>query len=241
MVNQKLKRLVRSVNQATLEDLHSIGWIIRQIRKAGLKYLPTGAAEIYGSNNQHMNFHGAGFIQIPDQLAPAAAFMSTFEINSFLEIGTNNGWTAVFLAAYLRRFNPNLQSASVDIQDYFELEEYALRELGLRFHCEQTSDDFRGTSWDMVFIDGDHRIEWVERDWNNLANGARYVLLHDVNDSCRFHKENVGAVHFWRNLKKSSREWAYYEFFDAPGTANSMGIGIAVRKAVSDVQHGLNK
>lgn len=77
--------------------------------------------------------------------------------------------------------------------------------------------------FDAVFIDADHTLEGVTKDWNNYKQVADIVIFHDIIGSGQ--KENVfGNIVevpiLWENLKK---EYDHIEFIDED---SKMGIGV---------------
>src|SRR6185436_16718285 len=87
----------------------------------GLKYLPPPYHEVYGDDVRHMNFHGDGLFQIPRQFARFLVLVSAHSPRTFLEIGTNNGWSACVAAAYLSRFNPEFALVTLAVADHFRV------------------------------------------------------------------------------------------------------------------------
>jgi hypothetical protein len=117
-----------------------------------------------------------------------------FEIKSFLEIGTWEGYTTLcmWLCPTI------IKAKSIDMcQEYYHggseyhnpehLKRYA------RYFKDITPVEFQevdstkygavGDSWDMVFIDGNHNYDYVNRDWELAQRIAtRIVAFHDYDN-----------------------------------------------------------
>jgi hypothetical protein len=70
--------------------------------------------------------------------------------------------------------------------------------------------------FDLVFIDGNHENEWIQKDWQNVGQFAKICMLHDVQElTC------PEIIKFWKNLKGKK-----IEFLDYTSKEPSQGIGI---------------
>ena len=169
-----------------------------------------------------------GFLlQDPLQFADALILLSRYKIDSFVEIGTWNGKTVCFMTAFLRRFNPNLRAVSVDPQGGFR-ESYGLP---VEYRVG-TSEMLKGRSFDLCFIDGDHRFEWIKKDYENVGSRAPICMFHDIDDA------DFGILdpgRFWSELKSAEPENELHEF-KSPGKHN-MGIGIRATRAAKPLMH----
>lgn len=222
---RKLEKAVACLEKASRDQLRAEDFLLDLVRRTGLRFDPRG---LYGHEARHMNWHGPGLWQMPTQFVPCLVALSHLELRSFVEIGTCDGWTAVFMTAYLRRFVRQLDAVTIDVQDQFRLQQLA-RRVGLRFLAGKTSDHLAGQSFDLCFIDGDHSFAWIARDYRNLGRHARVCMFHDIADQL-VGDENVPA--FWRKLQDDERVSAgFCEFLDHPGGAPVMGIGLRIRDA----------
>lgn len=79
--------------------------------------------------------------------------------------------------------------------------------------------------FDAAFIDGDHELRGVTRDWKNYGKMARIVAFHDVGWERPEGYANSKAVEvpdLWNELKTKYRS---QEFMDR-STGGNMGIGV---------------
>jgi len=220
---RKLIQGIRILQAATLEELGRPAFVANVIRQIGLRF---DRRSIYKGDNRHMNGFGPGLWQIPDQLAGALIFLSQHPIQSALEIGTCDGWTVSVMAAYLRRFHPSLYFTTTDLAGRFTAHADVCRLLPIEYHSSRPAEEFAGTKFDLVFIDGDHSYNSVARDYQLLGKQAAICMFHDIDD-CNVGYENVPK--FWRELK--ANEAGKSEFQEFIGPEGVMGIGLRVRKS----------
>jgi hypothetical protein len=79
--------------------------------------------------------------------------------------------------------------------------------------------------YDAAFIDGDHQITGVTRDWKNYGKMSRIVSFHDVGwkrPEGYANSKIVEVPELWNKLKKKYRA---EEFIDR-STGGNMGIGV---------------
>lgn len=231
---RKLKRCVAQITSAAKESLVDAGWVELVLCRAGLKYLPPPHGAHYGADRRWMNFHADGLFQIPRQLARMMVLVAEQRPASLIEIGTNNGWTACVLTAYLRRFVPSFRAVTLDVKDYFTLRRWATTALPLEFCPGRTSDDFKGQRFDFCFVDGSHSLEWVTRDFENVGCQARVCAFHDINDAATEQLEGGGSLKHWRWLKASwGAAGTFHEILDHSESERVMGIGVFVQTSAS--------
>lgn len=162
-----------------------------------------------------------GLLQSPLELARLCKYLSKFRIRTFLNIGTHNGWTITFLVKYLQLFSPNLHCISLDPRQHIEITQ--LPGTNIDF-LNVTSDQFRGTSFDLVFIDGNHHFDWVKRDFLNVGQFAAHCVFHDINS------ENCPDVGYFYEQVKS--QYRHIEFLHPPEHCRALGIGVLHRIAM---------
>jgi len=228
---RKLVRGIKVLDTAPTSLLDNVEWLEGTIRSIGLKYLPPPYEECYGLDARYMNFHGDGLFQIPRQFAKFLSLVAMHRPTTFIEIGTNNGWSACVAAAYLRRFNPDFELTTIDIVDHFSAWPRVARLLPLKFVVGKTSDDYAGKAFDTCFIDGDHSLAWVDRDFRNVGQHARVCAFHDINDSLTDINDGAGSRTHWNALKASlSDSSTLTEILDHTQSRSVMGIGIFTRR-----------
>lgn len=112
---------------------------------------------------------GWGIEQNPHELATFLVRMQELNVTSVLEIGTGyKGGLSRFLAADM-----GWQVTSVDINVYHHVFP------GVRYAVGK--DVTFPESFDLVFIDGDHRYEYVKYDYGFYGCGASKVIaFHDI-------------------------------------------------------------
>ena len=114
------------------------------------------------------------------------------------------------------------------------------------------SDEFfreaiiKGTKYDIIFIDGDHREEYVDRDSENalkcLKDGGA-IIWHDVNPPSEWHTrpiEQFGAFEEWCGTAYRSflkfRNKKPFKFF---ALAPDFGIGVMLKEQIDTPLPGL--
>ena len=230
-INLWMPRLLAAIGNlgcASMSELTDPEYVAVQVRLAGL----VGDDRfLYGSDNQFMNTGGEGLWQIPMQLARCLVKLSPYEISSAIEIGTWTGWTTAFVAAYLARLNSYFHMTTVDVHDHFECYPVLRGVVPIIFHVG-TSADFAGRTFDLAFIDGDHRYNTCRPDYEAVGSRSPICMFHDINDQfVSQYKPNEGGVpRLWRELKSRLQEPDQaYEFLDHSHGRPAMGIGMIVR------------
>jgi hypothetical protein len=233
---RKLFRGIRQIQSATLDQLRDTAFMVEVIRSIGLKY---DERDAYGREVTHMNTKADGLWQIPQQIAGCLICLSSYRIESFLEIGTSVGWTSSVMSAYLRRFNPNLRAVTVDPAPSFRLYDMVKGHVPLSYAVGKTSDDFKGQAFDLCFIDGDHSFEWVSRDYENVGKLAKISMFHDINDDfvSALPELDGGVRRFWKNLlKEEADEATFREFIDHSDNGNFLGIGLRIKNSAEPLR-----
>lgn len=195
-----------------LERLRDPKFVADMVREVGLHQDPKAEA-LFGKHNiPYMRVDG--MLQIPEQLADALIYLSDKEIIQYLEIGTFNGLTTAFITAYLTRFQPQFRCMTVDLTRKYNNTNPNLRIVSVL----GTSDDWRGFVSDLCFIDGDHSMKWVEKDYDNVGLSARIVMFHDILEDTKIGSHPMDVKAFWQKRKRPTS----HEFTQG----GRMGIGI---------------
>ena len=198
--------------------------IVEIIRQIGLR---NDSRDLYGHDTRYMNSTMEGLYQIPRQLAKAMLLLSRHDIRTFLEVGTEAGYTASILTAYLYRFNSELEAVTIDPWSKFTAYERVRSLIPIEFRsC--ASAELRGKVFDCVLIDGDHSYRGVREDYENVGRHARICMFHDINDAF-VGFDNVPR--FWKELAASDHHGQMHEFLDCTPGRNIMGIGVHVARA----------
>lgn len=178
--------------------------------------------------------------QYPTQFSKYLVFLSQFQIKSHLEIGVAYGGTFVFSAEYLNRLDPSLTSYCIDVVSPSLLVDHYARKRTFTYITAKSSDLFvhidPQTSFDLVFVDGDHSKEGVLRDFDLIKDRANIIAFHDI-----VNFKTVGAIEAWDWVKtKFATDYDFFEFIDQypeiiskqPGK-RIFGIGVAVKKVLN--------
>jgi precorrin-6B methylase 2 len=116
-------------------------------------------------------------------------FVSMIRPKTIFEIGTNRGGSAIAMAMALR--DEGLKKSrivSIDVNEgCLEVAQKHLEQLDLQQYVVlRLGDSSLASSYpsfDMVFIDGDHTYEGCLRDFNNVKDKTKYILIHDTTQS----------------------------------------------------------
>jgi len=223
---ERVLAVMRRIASAPLHDLSSIDWLVALIREAGLVPIPDAAAT-YAGDEGFINGTQQGLIQLPREFARWLLLLREHRPASYLEIGCFNGATACLAAAYLRRFVPGARCVTCDLFPAFVFAEEARALTPIEYAVPRTSFDFRGETFEAVFIDGDHSFEWAWADYVNVGRAARLCALHDVNNAPYRELHLGGVCGVWQRIKEAE-SGTFVEIFEHP-EADVMGIGVRLR------------
>lgn len=185
--------------------------------------------------HSHCTGEGLKFWQYPNQFAPYLKFLSKIEVNSYLEIGCRWGGTFVIVSEVLKKNNPHINLYACDIinmspvlEAYSEVQEFT--------YFNQSSFSLKkqdlNNNIDMVFIDGLHKYDAVEKDFRlALDLDAQYIIFHDIDShAC------TGSVKHWNELKhKYKDEYTFHEFTKQYNTVQNNYLGIGVMEKLEIV------
>ena len=174
--------------------------------------------------------------QYPNQFSKYLVKLSSYKIESYMEIGVRHGGTFVTTVEYLNRFNPIRRAVAVDINDCPSVVAYSKLNSAASFLKMNTATDrFReyikaNPVLDLVLIDGDHNETGCRSDFEAVKERANMVVFHDIEPNAA-----PGVAKVWSDFKESSA--ASHDFFEFRDQYESvqgrwLGIGLAVRKSM---------
>jgi hypothetical protein len=221
---------IRRFQGASETELHDLEWVCEVVGSVGLSPL-FPAEEIYGDVAGLMNSSHQGITQYPREFARWLLLLGASRVSTYLEIGCYNGGTACLATAYLHRLNPDLRAITVDITPWFFFHPLVQDLIPLQYHSGRTSLDYRGQTFDAVFIDGDHSFPWALADFRNVGEAARFCGIHDVKSRHFLESEPLGGVNgVWELIKRDTGGPGveFMEYFDHP--LEHFGIGVRARR-----------
>lgn len=181
----------------------------------------------------HLNqFYGKGlkFWQYPNQFSRYLKKISTYEIKSYLEIGSRWGGTFVITNEILK-MNNNITSYACDIIPISnilkEYQKYNNFTYINKSSFQLTKKDFN-ENIDLIFIDGFHSYDAVKNDYiTSLTLNPKYIVFHDIyNDAC------PDVVKFWNEIKN---DFVYFEFIEQYDNVNGNFLGIGLIEIIYDL------
>ena len=114
------------------------------------------------------------------------ALIKNYNVKSYLEIGFGRGYSCFCAAMALSEMgggtvatvDPYLEDEQIQQLVKFFPKEWMEK---ISFY-KDTSDQFfskNKDAYDMIYIDGDHRYDFVKRDWENSKDRCKKVILFD--------------------------------------------------------------
>jgi hypothetical protein len=222
------QNLIRSLDITSLKNSVVVANLVRAFGIVQWGPDAFGDDEVFKNREQDM----AGIYQTPNQIAKTLVYLSDFEIKTYLEVGVFQGGNFLFVSEYLKRFNPNIRCIGIDPMGFLnpEIKEIIEKDISMSIKSI-TTNEIIGQEFDLVFIDGEHTAEWVNRDWNNVGKQAKICILHDIQEpSC------PDVIEFWNKLKQSKKKTI--EFLDCTSKEPSQGIGIIHNQKDQNDQKG---
>jgi hypothetical protein len=201
---------VAAIRSAPLDALRSAAWLEYEC-------LPALGLHRQGTWPDHLSrFQGTGVEswQWPCQFARYLANLAPREINSYLELGISHGGTLVITAEYLRRFNPSVSVAGIDIEIQPGVHAYQEMAKDLTFLQASTRSDeaaklITSRKWGLALIDADHSEEGCWLDYQAVRDFTELAAFHDISNDVF---PGVGAV--WRRLCSVLPRRRTFEFID---------------------------
>lgn len=181
-----------------------------------LNQMPSHLKEYYGI--------GVKFWQYPNQFSQYLKKLSTYDIKSYLEIGSRWGGTFIITTEILRLKNKDLKSYACDIIPMSNIltqySDFADFKYVNKSSFEIVKSDV-DNQVDLILVDGFHSYNAVKKDFEtSLTFNPKYVALHDIfSDAC------PDVVRFWNEIKN---DYKYYEYVDQYDNVdgNFLGIGL---------------
>ncbi len=149
--------------------------------------------------------------QVKEEFTLLAYFLNAFKPHNILEIGCKGGTFYLF-----NKFSTG-KKIGLDIDNQYEMNMhfYSYGEEFTFIHAnsqlEETFNKVKNicTSFDFIFIDGDHSYDGVKKDfelYKNLLSPRGYIGFHDIDPNHVFRDNAGGQVYkFWQELNYGSK------------------------------------
>jgi hypothetical protein len=164
-----------------IKNINCIDDLTQLIANIGLFY---DDRNLYGKYQNFMLEKGQGGLwQNPEELATflwnnKQLFIDS-DIQSYLDIGTFNGYTTFVIVEFLKAFvNPNIRVKTID--PFILIHPIMSSYISQYFH--QTTIEGVQEEYDLVFIDGLHEYPGPSNDFNHVSKYAKIVFFHDITD-----------------------------------------------------------
>lgn len=157
--------------------------------------------------------------------------------NLCLEIGTFHGKSAEVFQKYFDEYNPNGKLITIDIKKYVDLSwlknviqliiyphvensetlHYVTKQDILPYDIDSVNkniaivESITKNKFDFCFLDGDHQMESVKRDFdiaNRLLKEPKYILFDDIDD------DRHDSMFYYRNNILNNDKIEKYDFKD---------------------------
>lgn len=217
MIDQVTKNLAEKANLFKNSQETNYEFFLYHLRDMGI----ANAQQKYQEESSFVLKDGHGLVQEPKQFAFLLSFLSNQKCESYCEIGSHVGFSAVMMLSVLARNNKQIKATTLDpfispseqVMDIF-------KDLGVDCeHICKTVESVKGQEFDIVHIDGDHRYQYVKKDWEDVGQHSKICIFHDITPSIYGSGPNL-VFNSIRGLKTRIET-----------SNNVMGIGIAFPKA----------
>lgn len=240
-VRNALKKLARiqDLSSEQLKDVDFLADLITTMGLHGSTSAVSSADYEWPSSLDASVGKGLQIWQYPTQFSKYLAFLSQFQIRSHLEIGVSYGGTFVFSVEYLNRLNPGLDSYCIDVVPPSLLVQQFARQRAFTYITAKSCDLYQHlkpeTTFDLVFVDGDHSRDGVMNDFYLVREKTKIITFHDI-----VNFRAPGSIEAWQEVKcHHANEFDFFEFIDQydelliknPGK-RLLGIGVAVKKGL---------
>src|SRR5262245_15116805 len=170
------------------------------------------------------------------EFVPFCQLMQSEGVRSYLEIGSFSGGSIEVAAQYLpvgsrivsidKPWKETKQIRLAGILDTLKQRGYETYLcVGDSTHSRSIYKAKKFGPYDALFIDGDHTLPYVKRDWENYGPMARIVGFHDIAKD----KPPHGASAFWNQLKTGYRHVEFISEATRARTDGAFGIGVLWR------------
>lgn len=191
--------------------------------------------------NSASTMYETSISQVESEIAGLIEILQRENVRSFLEIGSRFGGSLWRIANTLPKGSrivscdsgKGMGGKKLGATDSLKACIARLKEIGYDAHLvvgdsqlpEQINAVKKLAPFDAAFIDGDHELRGVTRDWKNYGRMARIVAFHDagwIKPENYANAKVVRVPELWQDLKAKYRS---QEFFDR-STGGNMGIGV---------------
>jgi hypothetical protein len=139
--------------------------------------------------------------QYPNQFAPFLRFLTTRNVNRYVEIGCRWGGTFIIVVEYLRRFGMAAEAVAIDPWPTEQLLAYVEQTPGISCtaassHSDDVQQFLHDNPFDLAFIDGDHSYAGARLDYESVKH-MRTVALHDI-----INANTPGVQRLWKEIRQ---------------------------------------
>ncbi len=223
-IERQIKVLERILD-ATDKEIHNMDFLLSAVKEYGITPLPW-LMEL----DDKVTYTENGMIQVPGEFVAFCHYIADMEIQSAIEVGVYRGRSSYFICAILYRNNPELVYNMVDIADYLDEFDKFKEILPCLNKCiPSTSEDYKGKSYDFVFIDADHSFDAAMKDYLDVGRYAKkMVCFHDI-FAHEYDSHNGGIVRCWNEVCVMTEHLPKMVFSEFPN--RWMGIGVVVNSS----------